>query len=122
MVGFGPFLDYDFQDRQKIVDTINGDNLLHLAVRYRDLQGFMGRMDPIEIPMFTERNKQNMTPIELAESLGKSDVANYFRSILQQKKSGILDPYFYNSQTMMNKKRVSKTLGSESPQKQVDGN
>ena len=79
----------DLQGRQKIVDTINGDNLLHLAVRYRDLQSFKGKMNTIVIPMLTGRNWQKMTPIELAENLGKSDVANYFKSILQQKNSQI---------------------------------
>jgi len=72
------------------VDTINGDNLLHLAVRYRDLHYFIGKVSSIGIPNFTERNWQNMTPIELAESLGKYDVAKYLKSILQQKESELL--------------------------------
>jgi hypothetical protein len=63
MVGFAPFLKKEFTSHQKDVDTINGDNILHLAVRYRDLDYFKGNLSSIGIPNFTERNKQKMTPI-----------------------------------------------------------
>ena len=71
----------------KDVCKSNGDNLIHLAVRYGDLELLKCLLDNAGLKKQGNERSESMTPTELAESLKHDEMVKYLKKIYPANKT-----------------------------------